>query len=391
MLMFFFSIKNTILLLCITCLCLVHQQVHAASQTNQEQAVTSRLAMVMDRALHQQPINIAFFGGSITWGATATDPLRTSWRALVLKHFEKQFPHTLISYIDAAIGGQPSRLGVFRVDRDVIPYCPDLVFVEFTINDGSLEMADQTYEGIIRKIRHRLPNTTIVPVIVGAGRDQYISPSREKHRAVAAHYGLPIIDLVPGIRQQMLEGLELSDILTDGVHPNDAGYALYARIIIRELDHLVKTHVDMAGGLPSPMTANRFESASMLELSTLDLPEGWKSATPSVVGTWFDHTPSRWFDSVVQPTRSDAMLPIPLKHLAKITGLGLYFERMPNGMPLVLEVNDNAYLTADSSNQFNFARVNYLFEFLSSDVSSVVLRASKGGPAAVAYLLYTTE
>lgn len=389
MLMFPFSIKNMILFLLFVSL--LNQHIQAVPPAEQKQTATSRLAKVMEHARRQEPVTVVFFGGSITWGATATDPLRTSWRALVMKHFRTQFPQTPLIFIDAAIGGQPSRLGVFRIDRDVIAYAPDLVFVEFTINDGTLEMADQTYEGIIRKIRHRLPKTAIVPVIVGAGRKEYVSPSRVKHIAVAKHYGLPVIDLVADIRQRIQAGLKLSGILTDGVHPNDTGYALYAQIIIRELDRLVEGHVDISADMPAALTANRYETASMLELSKLDLPEGWQDATPSVVGTWFDHTPSRWFDSVVQPTQSDATLPIPLKHLGKITGLGLYFERLPKGTPLVLEVNDNAYLAVDSSNQFNFARVNYLFEFLSSDVSSVVLRATKGGPAAVAYLLYTTE
>ena len=35
---------------------------------------------------------VAYFGGSITWGATATDPLKTSWRALLAKRLQREFP-----------------------------------------------------------------------------------------------------------------------------------------------------------------------------------------------------------------------------------------------------------------------------------------------------------
>lgn len=35
---------------------------------------------------------VAYFGGSITWGATATDPLKTSWRALLTKRLQREFP-----------------------------------------------------------------------------------------------------------------------------------------------------------------------------------------------------------------------------------------------------------------------------------------------------------
>jgi lysophospholipase L1-like esterase len=385
-----FVTKRSILI-CVSFFCIFNTLIHAETQEDQSHPAESRLKGVMDRARDQHPITIAFFGGSITWGATATDPLRTSWRALVMEHLRTVFPHTPITFIDAAIGGQPSRLGAFRVDRDVIAYQPDLVFLEFTINDGRMAEADQTYEGIIRKIRSRLPQTAIVPVIVGAGRTEYVSPSREKHMAVAKYYGLPVIDLVVPIRQKMQAGLKLPDILTDGVHPNDAGYALYAQIVIDEFDRLVKSHVDKSESLPAPMTGNKFETAAMLELSKLDLPTGWKDAKPSAVGTWFDHTPSRWFDSVIQPTQTDAVLRLPLQNLGHVTGLGLYFERLPGGKHLILEVNDKTFLSADSSNQFNFARVNYLFKFLTSDATSVVLRAPDGGPAAIAYLLYTAS
>ena len=35
------------------------------------------------RAAAGERLTVAFFGGSLTWGANATDPNRTSWRARI--------------------------------------------------------------------------------------------------------------------------------------------------------------------------------------------------------------------------------------------------------------------------------------------------------------------
>ena len=45
------------------------------------------LAQFYQRCPRGERLRVAFLGGSITWGATATDPLKTLWRALVTEHF----------------------------------------------------------------------------------------------------------------------------------------------------------------------------------------------------------------------------------------------------------------------------------------------------------------
>jgi len=44
-------------------------------------------------------VKIVYFGGSITGGATASDPLKTSWRALVTSALEAKFPEAHIQAI----------------------------------------------------------------------------------------------------------------------------------------------------------------------------------------------------------------------------------------------------------------------------------------------------
>ncbi|MHB8902292.1 MAG: SGNH/GDSL hydrolase family protein, partial [Thermoguttaceae bacterium] len=100
-------------------------------------------------------VRIAYFGGSIT--------AASGWRVQTLKWFQETFPTARVSEINAAIGGTGSDLGVFRLGHDVLQHKPDLVFVEFAVNDGgaSPERIWQTMEGIVRQIWTADPRTDI--------------------------------------------------------------------------------------------------------------------------------------------------------------------------------------------------------------------------------------
>jgi hypothetical protein len=126
----------------------------------------------------------------------------------------------------------------------------------------------------------------------------------------------------------------------------------------------------------------------MVELSKLPGLVGWEAGVPSVVGTWFDHTPSRWHDSTVRPVRAGARIEVE----REVTGVGVYFELVPDGKPLVLKVDDAVFLDLKTSNSLAFARVQYAFRFLDSPGRRrLALEAPGGGPAAAAYLLVTGD
>ena len=57
------------------------------------------------RAEAGERLSVVWFGGSLTWGANASDPNRTSLRALVSKRLEETYPKAHFRFKDAAIGG----------------------------------------------------------------------------------------------------------------------------------------------------------------------------------------------------------------------------------------------------------------------------------------------
>jgi lysophospholipase L1-like esterase len=347
------------------------------------------LAKCIEEMKDSQRVKIAYFGGSITWGATASDPLKTSWRALVTSALETRFPGAHIQAIDAAIGGQPSRLGVFRMDRDVLPYKPDLCFVEFAVNDRDVSDSAETVEGIVRKLRASREDMAIVLVILGnvGPEGNFDSPVAEQQIKLANHYGLPYIDVSSAVSARLVGGLKTTDILTDGTHPNDAGYRLYADVILAELERLTDARGPAKPAPEKPLTPNRYESATMVELAKLPDLGGWRADRPSVVGTWFDQQPSRWLSSAVVPGKDGAELATEVH----CTGLGLYYELTGGGGPVVLAADGTKVLEITTDHPLAYQRVGFRFALLDGPAQKrkVTLTALRAANTKVAYLLHT--
>ncbi|MDP4292258.1 MAG: SGNH/GDSL hydrolase family protein, partial [Bacteroidota bacterium] len=103
----------------------------------------------------KQPVTIVYFGGSIT--------NHPGYRVFSEEWFKKQYPESKFTTVNAGIGGTGSDLGVFRMDQDVLDHNPDLVFVEFAVNDAGTDslMIYHSMEGIVRKIKKHNPKTDI--------------------------------------------------------------------------------------------------------------------------------------------------------------------------------------------------------------------------------------
>jgi hypothetical protein len=137
------------------------QAIHAAldranpSRPAMELRTRDGLPNFFAKAKADGKLTLAYFGGSIT-AANGWRPQTTAW-------LRQHYPKAEVTEIDAAIGGTGSDLGVFRLGHDVLAYRPDLVFVEFAVNDGGAppEQIYRCMEGIVRQIRRADPATDI--------------------------------------------------------------------------------------------------------------------------------------------------------------------------------------------------------------------------------------
>ena len=187
----------------------------------------------------EQKLKIVYFGGSVTAGYGASQPDRFSWRAQVGEWFEHHFPHAEITNINRAVGESGTYLGLFRLNRDVIAHKPDLLFIEYSINDlyygSSYENASMQFETIVREIRTALPCCDIVTVLVTDYRRAADALLGKLHVQAQAHEDIAKAYEISSVRV----GLSLMALLgenylaqwnhyfKDIVHPTDLGHAEY--------------------------------------------------------------------------------------------------------------------------------------------------------------------
>ena len=114
---------------------------------------SARLAAVMAKARRGEEICVAAIGGSITAGGLQTKEPKNRYVARVAAWFTQTFPQAKVKFVNAGIGGTNSLYGAMRVRRDVLSKQPDLVIVEYAVNDNHpVPMFWSTYEGVLRQI-----------------------------------------------------------------------------------------------------------------------------------------------------------------------------------------------------------------------------------------------
>ncbi len=236
-------------------------------------------------------INVVYFGGSITEGEAASySPERRperNWASLLHNWFRETYPDVVWNYYNAGVGGTGSELGVFRLSTDVLAYKPDLVFVEFAVNDGGFQNYSPeeipeykkqrmaSMEEIVRRIWNSDSKTEIVFVLTTTLIDKPDYHDKGKvpeavvlHQQLADYYMIPAINVGEAlVRRIDAEGVNGIEYLADRVHPSDKGYFLYYETI---RDYLTKELaekticVDVSAEMPESISDGRYADAQII-------------------------------------------------------------------------------------------------------------------------------
>lgn len=245
----------------------------------------ARLKNCMCRAAKGEALTIGFLGGSITQGALATVHEKT-YAYRVFEWWKKSFPEAEMDYVNGGIGGTTSLFGAARAVTDVLMYQPDVVMVDFSVNDDADLFFQETYEGVVR----RLLTWKSAPAVILLNNVYYDDGSNAQvfHNAVGGWYQLPSVSIRDTLYQRMKDGMYTREELTpDGLHPNDRGHELVAAEVIAFLDQ-VKQHMneeEEEPEFPEAMTANAYEYAKRLTIREIS-PEllGFRADTNEKTG-----------------------------------------------------------------------------------------------------------
>ena len=240
----------------------------------------TRLKNLMKRAANGESLVIGFLGGSITQGSLSSTP-ETCYAYLVYEWWKKSFPNAEFSFVNGGIGGTTSHYGGARAWKDVLCYRPDIVTVDFSVNDDANEFFEETYEGTLRRLL-AAPSAPAVVVLNNVFYDTGKN-AQDYHNRIADHYGIPHVSIKDTIYPDVESGkIVRADITPDNLHPNDKGHRLVADEICKLLDS-IKAEVEeeaIAGEniedksmkteksilLPEPLTENAYEHSRLIQI-----------------------------------------------------------------------------------------------------------------------------
>jgi len=275
-------------------------------------------------------LSAVFFGASLTWGTNANDPQKSSYRALMGSYLRDRYPHSRVSCHDAAIGGTGSKLGIFRLERDVFKYHPDVVFLDFTANDG-IDSADPaglaSYERILRELISR--GICVVQMFFafapnfGPGKNPAELARYRAHQRLARTYSTAVGDTIGAVQSAILSGQSrIQEIWPfDATHPGNLGYQLYFDAARESLESAVR---DERVCLLPPETLYPARFSRRTRTAAVDLPAhaGWRREKAYRTSVFFDGLSSRWIDDVLAfSAHAESRVPLRVEFEGSMVGI----------------------------------------------------------------------
>ncbi|MBE6762409.1 MAG: hypothetical protein E7551_09035 [Ruminococcaceae bacterium] len=252
------------------------------------------LVNLFEKANRGEAITVVSIGGSITQGVKDGDGNDRSYGKLVSEWIAEKFG-VEVTNINAGIGSTGSLYGIHRLESDVLSHNPDLVILEYSVNDISSKQGKfpylETYEAIIRRVLEK--DIALLTAVFGGSGTTFYKDYLSLHIHSALHYDLPVIDYYSALFRYLEKGViswydendNEAGITKDKLHPNTTGHIMIASAMCYYLDDVYNKYqagevYETAIDIPKKTlfkNADVYETATFLA-STNDL--GYETITP---------------------------------------------------------------------------------------------------------------
>lgn len=209
---------------------------------------THRLKTKLEKIRSGEKSAVAFIGGSITEGYTVQPD---ECYAKLTYDFIAQDHTDTVEYINAGISGTPSILGNIRLERDVLSHDPDIVFVEFAVNDGGEKIFQESYDSMIKTILTRENEPAVVLLF---NRTKEGHTSQDYMKLIGEYYELPMISTADAFTFGMDNGIiSWEDNYNDSSHPSPEGHKFFLELIKYSFEQFEKDGTDDPNYIVKPL------------------------------------------------------------------------------------------------------------------------------------------
>ncbi|MBN1126464.1 MAG: hypothetical protein JXA82_15775 [Sedimentisphaerales bacterium] len=180
-------------------------------------------------------INIVCHGHSVPAGYFKTPEVDTfhAYPHLLHRGLKERFPYAVINVIVTAIGGEDSESGAKRFERDVLSVQPDVILIDYGLNDRRIGLAQakvawQKMISLSQAAGSKVILLTPTPD-VSANLDDpndSLNLHAEQIRQLAHENGIALVDSLVLFKEFIHSGKPLKTVMSQSNHPNQKGHEI---------------------------------------------------------------------------------------------------------------------------------------------------------------------
>ncbi|MCR4743457.1 MAG: SGNH/GDSL hydrolase family protein [Treponema sp.] len=288
--------KKIFFTLALICICL---PVFAAGDNFMNEKSDLRLENFLAKIRRGEDVTVIALGGSITTGFNAKNAASEGWAGLTgawIKDLASK-SGSKVTFYNQGVSGTDSAFAIARLDDHVISLNPDLLLLEYAMNDQWLDakVRNRTYESIVRKVLSK-GDTAILALFVNERKAPYPS-AQAVEKPICDYYHIPYVSW----KECLEKTSKLSDFekFYDGeetIHPNSTGHANIASHIENKIK-AVWDNLPADSEIPSPvkelpkaLSDCGFENAKYYTSDNIEPVSntGWQATSP-VHNEWVSH------------------------------------------------------------------------------------------------------
>lgn len=190
---------------------------------------------------NNKTINIVFHGHSVPSGYYKTPIVNTlfSYPHIVMEVMKSHYPNAVLNIITTSIGGENSEQGLTRFDSDVLTKKPDLIFIDYALNDRGIGLtrSEVALKGMIKKSLANGIKVILMTPTPDLGEDilsddALLQQYSNMIKSLASEYEVGLVDSYSTFKDKVKEGNSLATYMSQVNHPNEIGHLIVSSEIL---------------------------------------------------------------------------------------------------------------------------------------------------------------
>jgi len=187
-------------------------------------------------------VTIVCHGHSVPAGYFRTPVVDTfnAYPHLLHRGLKEQFPYAVVNVTVTAIGGENSEAGAKRFERDVLALRPDVVTIDYVLNDRGIGLAgaETAWKAMIAQAKAAGIKVILLTPTPDTNAklddpDDPLNQHAEQVRRLARENAVALVDSLAVFQARIRAGEPLESFMSQRNHPNRKGHEIVAAELLR--------------------------------------------------------------------------------------------------------------------------------------------------------------